>query len=247
MKRFPTFSLCLLAAAVLGRAQTLYYDRASFLGDARMTAATTASVTFDSYSVGTDLTGATNSGATFDAPGSGPLLVIAGSTGVRYAMTPSTGLNVLSPGGNDPNLQNDDLSVTFAVPVQAAGMDVVFDVPDGASYVAVYFFDTASTLLASNSFIPDSGSYQFVGLVADSALISRIVFDEFDDSANDDNVAYDSLVFTSPIPEPSTYAALGGLIAISAVVLRRRKQRGPQAQIAGWREAETKLTCRSTA
>jgi hypothetical protein len=226
MKRFPTFSLCLLAAAALGRAQTLYYDRASFLGDGRIANAATGNVTFDSYAAGADLTGATISGVAFNAPGSSPLTVIAGSTGVRNAMTPSTGLNVLSPGGSNAGLEDDDLSVTFSTPVQAAGMDVVFDAPDGASFVRAYFYDAGSNLLAaSNGDIPAPNGppgYQFVGLVADTALIARIVFDEWDGSAPDDNVAYDSLVFTTPIPEPGAYAALAGLIAFGAILVRRR-------------------------
>jgi MYXO-CTERM domain-containing protein len=226
------FCFAFLATLSLGRAQvSVYYDRLSFLADSRIASASFSAANFDGFSTGTDLTNATVSGATFATNSSGPLQVIAGSTGVRFAMSPSSGLNVLSPGGSDPSLEDDGLIITFAVPVQAAGMDVVFDVPDGASYVSVTFYDDLNNVLASNGFIPSpSGApgYQFVGLAADSALIKRIMFTEFDPSANDDNVAYDSLVFTA-IPEPASTAGVLALVGLGGAVFWRRRNVGRQA------------------
>lgn len=217
----------LLSLQVSLSAQTLIYDRATFQSDPA--ASSLASINFDSFLAGTDLTNQTILGATFTAPGASPLLVITGSSGVRYPMSPSSGLNVLSPGGNNPSLEQDDLEITFASPVRAAGLDVVFDVPDGASYVGASFYDLAGNLLAQNTFIPapnGAPGYQFVGFIASSSgpWIKRIVFNEFDGSANDDNVAYDSLVYTAPaVPEPATYALLPlGLIVLLSPALCRR-------------------------
>jgi hypothetical protein len=210
-----------VAASLSSPAQTLYYDRTSFMNDNRVSGTTT--VNFDSQAPGTDLTGQTLSGATFTPNSASPLLVISGSTGVRFPMSPSSGLNLLSPGGSDTSLEDDGLIITFGVPTRAAGIDVVLDVPDGASFVGVSFFDASNALIASNSFIPaPSGApgYQFVGLVADTAIIKKIVFTEFDGTASDDHVAYDTLTFMA-IPEPSTIA-LFTLGAIGLVFFTQR-------------------------
>lgn len=67
-------------------------------------------------------------------------------------------------------------------------------------------------MIFSNSSIPaptGAPGFQFVGLVTDSPLISRIVFDEKDSSPSDDNIGYDSIVFSSsassPVPIPETF------------------------------------------
>jgi len=213
-------------------AQTFYTDRTAFNADPG--AAGTTTIDFDGFATGTDLTGSTLSGATFTAPGSSPLTVIAGATGVRFPDSPSSGANILSPGGSDPNLQNDDLDITFATPVQAAGLDVVFDVPDGASFVGVTFFDSLNNVLFSNGFIPaPSGApgFQFVGFVSNSANIKRVSFDEFDDTAFDDNVAYDTVTFSnitpssSAAPEPGSAALLlSGMATLTGIALRNRRR-----------------------
>jgi hypothetical protein len=190
-------------------AQTMFYIRNTFLEDPAATAPTT--IDFDTISTGTDLNLQTLSGVTFTALGATPLEVITGSSGVRYVMSPSSGLNIVSPGGNNPALEEDDLQITFATPMQAAGLDVVFDEPDGYSYVSVSFYGAAGELLAQNTSIPapfGAPGYQFVGLVANPTgpLITKIVIDEYDGSANDDHIAFDSLVFATPIPEPATIA-----------------------------------------
>jgi len=219
-----------------GTAQTYYTNRAAFLVDPGVT--TTTAIDFDGMAPGTDLTNQTVFGVTFGAPGSVPLQVILGSTGVQNPMIPSSGLNVLSPGGSDPALEEDDLTLTFATPVRAAGLDVVFDVPDGSSFTSISFFDTSNTLLFSDSFIPapnGAPGSQFVGLVSSSANIARIVLDEFDPTANDDNVAYDSIVFSPAaaapggggvIPEPGTVTLLvAGLLPLAGALRRGTRKR----------------------
>lgn len=222
--------LAFLATGARGLAQAvLYYDRTAFLSDTRIIG--TANVTFDGYAPGTDLTNQSASGVTFEPNGVSPLLVITGSSGVRFPMAASSGLNVLSPGGNNPGLEDDGLSVTFATPVKAAGLDVVFDVPDGASYVGVSFYDAGGALLGQNTFIPapnGAPGYQFVGLVLDSPLIKRMVFIEFDGSASDDHVAYDSLVFSAvAIPEPGVAALIAAGLGLLAWQGRRRARSRP--------------------
>ncbi len=212
------FLTCAFAAPVT------YTTRSSFLANPSVTS--TVNINFDGYSTGTAITNQTISGATFNSPGGIPLQVIAGSTGVRYAMSPSTGANVLSPGGSNTSQQQDDLELVFSNPVKAVGLDVVFDVPDGAAYVAIYFYDASNNLIAQIApHIPapvGAPGYQFVGLVADSAIIARVLVDEWDDSANDDHVAYDSIVFTSPVPEPISFSLIFlGCLSILWVIRKK--------------------------
>ena len=214
-------ALCVVGTSV---AQTLYYDRASFLTDSRVFGTTT--IDFDGFTAGTDLTGQTILGATLTSTGTNSLIVIAGSTGVRFPMSPSSGLNVLSPGGSDTSLEDDGLVVSFTVPMRAAGLDVVFDVPDGASFVGVSFYALSDVLIAQDTFIPapnGAPGYQFVGLVNDTALISKIVVSEFDGSPSDDHVAYDSLVFLA-VPEPATVLTLALGVAALIFAAHRKKQ-----------------------
>lgn len=199
---------------------TIYFDRAQSLADSRVSGGSLVNEGFDGFSPGTDLTSSTVSGALLLAPSTSPLMVILGSAGVRNPMTPSSGLNVLSPGGSNTSLEDDDLRVDVA-PTNAMGMDVVFDVPDGASFVGVSWLDASGNVLGSNGFIPDvnGAPFTFCGIVSDSSNVVSMRFDEFDGSANDDHVAYDSLVYGG-VPEPSTWAAM----TIGAILLMRRRR-----------------------
>lgn len=213
-----------LFALTQAEAAGIYTNRASFLADGQVTSV--ANIDFDGLTSGTVLTGTTLAGATLNGASGQDLIVIPAASGVRNTLSASSGANVLSPGGSDPSIENDDLVITFTTPVQAFGLDVVFDAPDGASFVGVSFFDASDTLLASNGFIPapnGSPGFQFIGLVSDSANIARVVFDEFDPSPGDDNVAYDSLVISpAPVPLPATAWLLSSaLVGLGA--LRRRR------------------------
>lgn len=219
MQRLLLACCAVSVVAPLVHADPVFYtSRPSFLADARIGAV--ANVDFDGFAPGADLTSQSLSGARLTAPGSGPLLVTLGSVGVRSPMSPSSGLNVLSPGGSNPGLEDDDLTITFLSGVNAFGLDVVFDAPDGASFVGVTFRDAAGGVIFQNGFIPapnGAPGYQFIGLVTDGPAIFSITFDEFDPTAADDNVAYDSLVFT---PTPGATA----ILLLATVVITRRRR-----------------------
>lgn len=204
-----------------------YNNRGNFMTDSRVT--TTTAINFDSFSTGINLDDQSVSGVTFRAPDLTSLSIIEGVTGVRNPMTPSSGANILSPGGSNPDLQSDSLELLFATPVSAVGLDVIFDVPDGASYVGVVFYDSLNNALHSTGFIEaPSGApgYQFTGLVADSAIISRVVFNEYDNSPSDDHVAYDSIVFSpAVVPEPSLFLLIASGIAGISFAKGRRSGR----------------------
>lgn len=225
--RWPVVLALLFGMAGGLRAQTIIYDRTTFLADPKVVAP--ADLTFDLLAPGTDLDGQTITGVTFNSPGVAPLEVILAASGVRNALSASSGLNVLSPGGSNTALEDDDLELVFANPVQAAGLDVVLDVPDGASFVSVTFYDVAGSILAQNNSIPapnGAPGYQFVGLVTgnNGPFIKKIVIDEYDPTANDDHVAFDSLVFAAvPVPEPSALLLLpAGLLLLGIARARRR-------------------------
>jgi hypothetical protein len=212
-------------------------------------------IDFDAIAPGTNIAGSTIAGVTFSNPDGNPLSVVAAAStfsGPGFAppgdadnVLPATsGLNVLSPGGPElvagPALgQRDSLTLAFASPVSAFGLDVLFQSLDGASFFGYAIYDTNSVLLASNGFIPvpalpngsdptspsSAGGAYFVGFVSDSANIGTIVFSEFDDNEGnpDSNVGYDTFRFAAaPVPEPGVSLLLGaGLTAIVAAFRRR--------------------------
>jgi len=203
---FLFYLTCLYAAPVA------YTNRASFLS----AVTSPYSINFDDLAAGTVITNQTIMGITFKSPGSIPLEVINASTGVRYAMTTSTGTRLLSPGGSNTSLEEDDLELIFATPMQAFGMDIVFDMPDTASYVSASFYDASNNLIHQiGPHIPaPTGGMTFVGLITDTVMIKRVVIDDFDPSLPDDHIAYDSLLF-SPVPEPvSMILMLSGMISL---------------------------------
>jgi parallel beta-helix repeat protein len=182
-------------------------------------------VTFDDLTTPLDITGSTLGGIGFDlgdgpSP-SAPLKVVAGAdtftvetdfSGIIDATTnqlfPTSGTNVLSPGGAwlapgpDPLAENDDLDLQFPGEVRAVGFDVLFQSLDCCSYVAITVFGPNGHVLYSNQMIPtssvseggDPGGHVFVGFVSKSMRIARILVDEFDENNEypDSNVGYDT-------------------------------------------------------
>ena len=189
-------------------------------------------VDFDNVAAGTDITGTTLSGVTFNLGNSpspsAPLIVVpaadtftpAGFTGVINAATnklpPTSGANVLSPGGAqlapgfNPLLENDDLKITFAQPVSAVGFDILFQELDFFSGVGVTILDANGNVLYSNSNLPDGsgagggapGGAVFFGFVSSRANIATIIIDEYDGNADfpDANIGFDTFRVKRIIP-----------------------------------------------
>ena len=194
-------------------------------------------VDFDSIAPGTDINGMTFNGITFSgsATGAAPFVIKAADSytpgGFSWSVPANklydtTEENVLSPGGVElapgpnPALENDDMILTFAAPVNAVGFDLLFQSLDGASYVAISVLDSGGNSLYSSGFIPTtaaSGNYggsNFVGFVSDTGNIAKIVIDEFDEnSANpDSNIGMDTIraPFTPPQTCVDDLAAVSG-------------------------------------
>ena len=149
-----------------------HFDRVDFLNDPDVNAV--INIEFDDLAAGTDLTDAAIDGVTFEAPGDGPLTVIEAAAGVRNAMAATSGTQILSPGGSDVTIEDDDLRIVFDQPVQAAGLDVIFDVPDGQSFTGVTFLDENDQTLFTDGFIPSPNGApgsQFVGYAAQDRVI----------------------------------------------------------------------------
>ena len=209
-------------------------------------------VDFDSIAAGTDIGGTTISGMTFNAVAA-PLIVVDGNStttpggfsGVSNASTnklyPTSGLNVLSPGGAtlgpgfNSAVENDDLGLVFDVPVLAFGFDLLSQSQDGGSGVSVSVYNQSNTLLYSAQ-IPISsisgagspGGADFWGVMATgSDLIGQILIDESDQNASypDANIGFDTFrVAAAPaaVPEPSSVFLLAG--GLSLLMLTRWKR-----------------------
>jgi hypothetical protein len=132
---------------------------------------------------------------------------------------PTSGANVLSPGGVElrpgpnPLFENDDLELRFATPVAAVGFDLLYQSLDCCSFVGITIHDPAGVVIYANPFIPSGGfgaggpgGAEFVGFVSSSADIARIVIDEFDGEPNfpDSNIGFDTFRFSVATPATLT-------------------------------------------
>jgi hypothetical protein len=196
----------------------------------------------------TDVTGATISGVTFTSPDGNTLDVVnaadtfspPGYGDATNKLPATSGARILSPGGTDliqgPDIrQRDGLALSFASPVGAFGVDVLFQSLDGFSFTSYTIYDSAMNPISSGGLNipgPGGGGVFFIGFTSDAAAtdFKRIVFTESDDNDvnPDSNIGYDTLRFVAPtggIPEPSTWALsiLGfGLMGGALRASRRR-------------------------
>ena len=179
-------------------------------------------INFDSIAKNTDITGATIQGVTFQGP-SVPLIVVdqADMGGQLFA---TSGVQLLSPGGTDLSLENDDLTLIFNNPVKVFGFDLIYRVADEASYVSFDVRDPSNNVLYYNGFIRSSnsgvGQADFWGFVSTNNDIAKIIIDEFDGSPLDDNIGFDTFRLQStaaPLP--------GSVLLLSSGLLG----------LAGWR------------
>jgi hypothetical protein len=182
-------------------------------------------ITFDDVAPGDIINGKSIGGVRFAAV-QAQLQVVRGdetftSAGYQAPVKPgapslacTTGAQLLSPGGEElapgprPDLEDDDVIMTFDPPVAAFGFDHISQLADGNSYTHIEVFDAGGKELYSgtveigpvwsekrHSFeqpkeVHPGGivTADFWGIVSISANIARIVIDERDD----DNVNADS-------------------------------------------------------
>ncbi len=208
-------------------------------------------VDFDSLTPGTDLTGASLAGATFGSPDGNSLEVVVGVdtftpggfSGVvdpdTNRLFPTSGANVLSPGGEalvpgSALAEEDSLEILFAVPQQAVGLDLLFQSLDSGANTTVQAFGPGGASLAFLSVATAGGAGGapggsfFIGFVSDdvSTHIARLLVTESDGNRifPDSNIGYDTLRYV--IPEPGAAALLLlGLLQLAAIARRAAGKR----------------------
>lgn len=183
-------------------------------------------VNFEEIAPGTNINGLTINGATFKSIINSLNVVSAVDTftpvGFDNAPNPetntlpaTTGVNILSPGGvklvpgPDPR-EIDDLQISFAAPIRAFGIDLLFQSLDSSSYIDVRLLRGGVEIAVVQVFTPSlpggspAGSH-FIGFVsvASDTDFDTIQFRESDNDENfpDANIGYDTLYFAQPIPE----------------------------------------------
>lgn len=248
----PALALCLIGIPTSQAAITVFAQDLPGFNTAGGNPA--VAFDFDSTAPGTDITGATINGVTFSGPGA-PLIVVRGAdtytpdgfVGVIDASTnkliPTTGANVLSPGGivlgpgPNPAIEKDDLTLDFDTPTTAFGFDHLSQSADGFSFTNISVFDDLNNLLYSG-IVPISNvgglgggapaGDDFWGITSTSANIKRIVVDEMDDNNvyPDSNIGFDTIRIARPtfgaVPEPgSAMLVLTGLTGFLAARRRR--------------------------
>lgn len=220
MRALPIFALLLNAAPASAQILEFPQDLAGFNAAA---GTPPVSIDFDDLSTGTDIGGMNLNGVTFTA-GSAALIVEDGNStwtpggfsGVIDPNTnrlfPTSGSLVLTPGGlelgpgSNPPLENDDVTLTFDVPIAAFGFDHLSQSADGVTFTSIYVFNASDALLFYSWIVISNvgdigggapGAADFYGIVSATANIKKIVIEELDgDSVYPDcNIGIDTLRF----------------------------------------------------
>ena len=109
-------------------------------------------------------------------------------------LSPTSGAQVVSPGGG-VDLIDDNLQITFPTPVQAFGIDILFDgvfLATGGD-VSVELFDLNSVLLDARTLTGNQSASIFTGYASNTADISEVRIADLE-VTTPRNLAYDSLV-----------------------------------------------------
>jgi hypothetical protein len=153
---------------------------------------------------------------------------------------PTSGANVLSPGGltlgpgPDSAIENDDLELVFVPPLAAFGFNHLSQSADGFGFTSAHVFNQSNTLIFSGP-VPISnmggggapGAADFWGVIGTGGdLIRRIVIDEADGNAEfpDANIGFDTFRFTPAIPEPTAFILFA--LGICTLAARRTARHG---------------------
>jgi hypothetical protein len=174
-------------------------------------------VSFDDIAADTDISGTLMAQATFEGPSAPAIVVKASDTAPQDGgnkLVATSGANILSPGGRelpqdpDPN-EVDDLTITFKYPVSAVGFDVLLQSKDCCSFTDISVQRPDGTQLWADE-VPTGGGEEddgapagsnFLGWTSDKADIGKIVIAEYDGSAPDANIGFDTFRYVPP-PDP---------------------------------------------
>lgn len=196
-------------------------------------------IDFDQITAGTDITKTTVAGVyVYNYTGYAPLMVVRGADTYTpagfveqlpapdyswvplrdpspYKLIPTSGENVLSPGGlvlgpgNDNGIENESLRLVFPSPVSAFGLDILWQSADGAGCVTIFVYSNSGMIfqddtLSSHCLSPNPhplappGS-TFWGIVSTQSNITSININESnnDNSWPDSNIGYDTFRYPS--------------------------------------------------
>lgn len=185
-------------------------------------------------------------GAVFSSPGG--LLTSANNPGpnsanARFVNRTDAGFTAFSGDQIFAPVTSTLTEVTFVVPgtsnvaATVSAFGAVFLDVDSASSSFLTFFGVGGANLGSFA-VPASGSggFSFLGVnFVTGERIERVVIQSgntplsaFTDTVSNDIVGLDDFIYAEPlattaVPEPSTYALLGGTFALAAASLRRRR------------------------
>ena len=115
--------------------------------------------------------------------------------------------------------ENRPVTFTFSTPVIAFGFDIN---PRSQGVNDVFNVDTSAGGASASFSMPSSDITEFRGFVSDSAFTT---FTLSDAGSATDIYGIDNLVAYSVVPEPSTYAAISGLVCLGEAIARRRFKR----------------------